>query len=160
MSLDSIRRACLISGTSYSEAGIRVRIEPMEGEKVLFFVIDEQSNPDCTLRQELGMVGRICDLAVYYARIESSTLCLVELKGSHLEHAISQVINTYEHLKRFLEGAPSQLNLQGMQWKACIRYRKSAPKLQKPHHHLLAKTFGPGGYRFSHHEDLGQFLRR
>lgn len=159
MSFDSVRQACFIPGTSYSEAGIRVRIRPVEGEKVQFFLIDEQSNSRCTLRQELGVVGRICDLAVYYTRMNSSILCLVELKGSHLDHAVSQVINAYEHLKPFLKATPSQLNLQGIRWKACIRRRGGALKRQKHHYNSLAKAFGPRGYVFSRNEDLGQFLR-
>jgi hypothetical protein len=45
---------CLLPGeTSFKESKASVKVEPQADETILFFHIDDQSNPGCKLRQFL-----------------------------------------------------------------------------------------------------------
>lgn len=67
-----------------------VRVQPVSGETILFFSIDDHSNPPCKFRQLLGMQGEnICDLLVYYATQQERTVCFVELKGKNRGKAVA-----------------------------------------------------------------------
>jgi len=93
---------CLLPGkTSHIENGVNVSLQPASGETVLFFHIDEQSNPNCKFRQLLGLNQegmKICDLIVFYAKENERIICFVELKGGDIKTAKEQVINTYTYL--------------------------------------------------------------
>jgi len=79
---------CFLPGqTHYKESGVKIGLQPESGETVLFFSIDNQSNPNCKFRQLLGINEenqRICDLIVFYAKDNQRVICFVELKGSDL----------------------------------------------------------------------------
>jgi hypothetical protein len=98
---------CLLPGqTSFKESKASVKVEPQADETILFFHIDEQSNPGCKLRQFLWGTEKgqkMCDLIVFYAKKSEKeskserVICFVELKDNigDLGHATEQVINTY-----------------------------------------------------------------
>ena len=88
---------CFLPGkTSFTEDGVQLSLQPESGETVLFFSIDDQSNPNCKFRQVLGIQNdkKICDLIVFYAKENERIICFVELKGSKLGTAVEQVTNT------------------------------------------------------------------
>jgi hypothetical protein len=167
MPLDTLHRLfhhCLIRGTSFAESGVRVYVNPQSEEKVHFFVLDDQANPDCTLRQDLEMSGRICDILVSYARQgkNKTILCLVELKGKNLERAAEQVVNTCRYLWSYLEKQLEHSAFRKIEWTAYLcRHKKSrAPSKRTDRAKKTLRDFG----RFSkcditRNSDLGRFLR-
>jgi len=105
---------CLLPGqTSFKESKASVKVEPQAGETILFFNIDEKSNPDCKLRnflwgKETGQ--KICDLIVFYAKESERVICFVELKDNigDLGHGTDQVINTYNSFKLHLNSSTAR----------------------------------------------------
>lgn len=148
---------CLISGTSFSDAGGRVSIKPASGETVLFFVIDDSINPGCIFRQEFGIVGVICDLLVAYAKENKKLICLVESKGKNIKRAVEQIINTFNHIRKFLK----QAQIDPINWKAYIYQHGSSPNRTDRDwiKNQLEKVFGQGNWRVSRDSNLGNFLR-
>lgn len=163
MPFNTLLLTSLIHGTSFSEGRCQVRLCLEPGETVLFFVVDDQSNPDCTLRQDFGVTGSICDLVVFYVRGHNKVICLVELKGSDIERAIEQVTST----RRFLQESLRQLakckefrsHLRQIEWKAYIHPHGSVPRDTKRLCKPLQQDFGKGNFDISRKEDLGEFLR-
>jgi len=151
---------CLLPGkTSHKEDGVEIRVEPTTGETVLFFSIDSEKNPNCKLRQLLGLdqAGmKSCDLIVFYATDSKKIICFVELKGSKIDVAKEQVINTYNYFKNCLKKAETSLKFIP---KAYIKFDSSLPKELDKYKQELKATFGEGNYVISRDSDLGKFLR-
>ncbi|MDY6805347.1 MAG: hypothetical protein SXA11_16270 [Cyanobacteriota bacterium] len=78
--------SCLLPGqTSFKEGKTKVIVQPQPGETILFFNIDDRSNPGCKFRQFLWGKREgenICDLIVFYARGEERMVCFIELKDN------------------------------------------------------------------------------
>lgn len=56
---------CLLPGqTSFKEGKATVEVTPDEGETILFFNIDEQSNPGCKLRKFLWEHKQVKQFAI------------------------------------------------------------------------------------------------
>lgn len=154
---------CLIPGTSFTDNGITVNVRPKKGESVKFFAIDEKSNPKSTIRKELGMQGRICDLVVYYLKEANheDALCFVELKGKKIDDALEQIIET----SKALEGCREAENPGNMKWKAYILIGIASPvRIDPAIIKILKAKFGDKdiGWRITKKndkDDLGNFLR-
>jgi len=151
---------CLLPGqTSFKESKASVKVEPQAGETILFFNIDDQSNPDCKLREflwgkETGQ--QICALIVFYATDSKRVICFVELKDniSDLGHATKQVINTYNTFKRHLHKSYTA--------KAFIyAWTGSSPNEKKEYQKKLFKEFGENNFDFNDRSNdaLGNLLR-
>lgn len=149
---------CLLPGqTSFKESRASVRVDPQPGETILFFNIDEQSNPACKLRKflwgkETGQ--KICDLMVFYAKENERVICFVELKDNigDLGHATEQVINTYNSFKVHLNSSYTA--------KAFIYgFAGSSPQEHQEYQRKLLKEFGKNNFEFGRNNDLGNFLR-
>ena len=150
---------CLLPGqTSFKESRASVKVEPQAGETILFFNIDDQSNPDCRLREflwgtETGQ--QICALIVFYAKESERVICFVELKDNigHLGRATEQVINTYNSFKLHLNSS----------YKAKAFIYGSAGCV--PHEHQeyqkkLSKVFKENNFECGNrNNDLGNCLR-
>ncbi|MCU0540732.1 MAG: hypothetical protein MUE44_00920 [Oscillatoriaceae cyanobacterium Prado104] len=152
--------SCLLPGqTFFKESKASVKVEPQAGETILFFNIDEQSNPGCKLRQflwgtETGQ--KICDLIVFYAKGSDRVICFVELKDnmSDLGHATEQVINTYNALKVHLKKSYIA--------KAFISANAgSSPREHQEYQNKLFKVFGQNNFDFNSRSNdaLGDLLR-
>ncbi|MDZ8185911.1 MAG: hypothetical protein RMX96_13790 [Nostoc sp. ChiSLP02] len=152
--------SCLLPGkTSYTEKGVEINIKPSSGETILFFCIDNQSNPNCNLRQLLGLDRegmKICDLIVFYAKENIRIICFVELKGGHIKTATEQVITTYKYFLKFLKQCGTSLNFIP---KVYIKSNSSAPQEIDKYKQQLKEQFGDGNYDISKNSDLGDFLR-
>ncbi|TAE52697.1 MAG: hypothetical protein EAZ87_24660 [Nostocales cyanobacterium] len=151
---------CLLPNkTSHKEDGVEVRLEPESGETVLFFHIDDQSNPNCRLRQllRLDQAGmKMCDLIVFYAKDSTRVLCFVELKGNKIANAKEQVKNTYIHFNKKLKDS----GLSGEFTSKCyIVSDGSVPQEYDKYKEELKSIFGEGNYHISRNSDLGNFLR-
>ncbi len=150
---------CLLPGqTSFKEKKASVKVEPQAGETILFFNIDDKSNPGCKLRQflwgtETGQ--KICDLIVFYAKESERVICFVELKDNirDLGHATEQVINTYNSLKLHLSSSyKAKAFIYGSD--GCVPYEHQ--EYQKK----LSKVFKENNFEFGgRNNDLGNFLR-
>ncbi len=80
-------------------------------------------------------------------------MCLVELKGSDVQKAVQQVVNTKKSIKL-------QRSLVGqVEWKACIVLHGSAPKRFKQFKRELDQEFGRGNCQIVRNGDLGNFSR-
>jgi hypothetical protein len=151
---------CLLPGkTSHKEDGVEVSLQPASGETVLFFHIDEQSNPNCKFRQLLGLNQegmKICDLIVFYAKENERIICFVELKGGDIKTAKEQVINTYTYFSKALKQSDPSLTFTA---KIYILSKSSAPQELDKYKKELKDKFDEGNYDISKNSDLGDFLR-
>ncbi|MDJ0735259.1 MAG: hypothetical protein QNJ47_14575 [Nostocaceae cyanobacterium] len=149
---------CFLPGkTSFKENGVEIKVQPESGETILFFSIDEQSNPSCKLRQVLKIDRqnmKICDLIVFYGKDNHRVICFVELKGSDLERAVEQVENKYKSLTNILSSRCNSFIS-----KAYIKTNSSAPQEIKQYQEQLSTTFGKNNYDISKNSDLGDFIR-
>ncbi|MGM3306696.1 hypothetical protein ACSQ6I_12110 [Anabaena sp. WFMT] len=151
---------CLLPGkTSHKEDGVEVSLQPASGETVLFFHIDEKSNPNCKFRQLLGLDQegmKICDLIVFYAKESQRIICFVELKGGDIKKAKEQVINTSTYFNKALKKSDPSLNFTA---KTYIVSNSSVPQELDKYKQELKNKFGEGNYDISRNSDLGNFLR-
>jgi len=152
--------SCLLPGkTAFKESKASVEVKPLAGETILFFNIDDKSNPGCKLRQFLWGTEKgqkMCDLIVFYATDSKRVICFVELKDniSDLGHATEQVINTYNTFKRHLH--------QSYTAKAFIyAWTGSSPDEKKEYQKKLFKEFGENNFDFNDRSNdaLGNLLR-
>ena len=156
MPFNTLLLTCLHPGTSFGEVHNRVSVQQKSDEPILFFVTDDQSNSVSTLRSDLKMGGAVCDLVIFYAQGNKKTLCLVELKGSDLEQAVEQIINTYQHLKRTLKQPHRRL----IGWKAYIQISGSIPKELKELQKSLHNIFGKHNYAIARDDrEFANFIR-
>jgi hypothetical protein len=157
-SIDMIERTCFKTGTSCSDSGVTVRIQPTRSEEVQVFHIDDSSNPPCRLRTDLPIIGPICDCVFSYAktRATSRILCLVELKGSNIEEAVDQILNTYEHVHSRL----CREHQQRITFKAYIRLHGASPRDNRNQQERLDRKFRRGNALIRRNPDIGDFLRK
>ncbi|WP_445173279.1 hypothetical protein [Microcoleus sp.] len=152
--------SCLLPGQTYfKESQASVEVKPLTGETILFFNIDDQSNPGCKLRQflwgtETGQ--KMCDLMVFYAKDSERVICFVELKHNigHLGHATKQVINTYNTFKVHLKKSYTAKAFIS----AC---GGSSPREYKEYQRELLKEFGKNNFDINNRSNdaLGDLLR-
>ena len=151
---------CLLPGkTSFKEGEASVKVEPEADETILFFNIDDQSNPGCKLRNFLcgkETEQQICDLIVFYAKERERVICFVELKENirHLGHGTKQVINTYNTFKRHLKKSYTA--------KAFIfAPAGSSPREHDKYQRELLKEFGKDNFDIKNRSNdaLGDLLR-
>ncbi|OAD23618.1 hypothetical protein THIOM_000544 [Candidatus Thiomargarita nelsonii] len=153
---------CLLPGNrSFKESKASITVQPQHDETILFFSIDDNSNPDCRLRQRLWgkRAGEeLCDLIVFYARGSERVLCFVELKDNikDLGHATAQVTNTYTHFKQHL-----RLNNYYTAKTFISAFAGSLPQEHQKYHRKLLTVFkGENNVESNGKPDeLGDFLR-
>src|SRR4028119_860534 len=152
--------SCLLPGQTYfKESNASVKVQPLADETILFFNIDDKSNPGCKLRQVLWGTEKgqkMCDLIVFYAKDSERVICFVELKYNigHLGHATEQVINTYNTFKVHLHKSYTA--------KAFISaWTGSSPNEKKEYQKKLLKAFGENNFYFNDRSNdaLGNLLR-
>jgi hypothetical protein len=167
MPFNSMLLTCLTNGTSYTEAGNSVRLSPASRETVLFFGVDDQSDDTRSLRPDFGISGPICDLIVFYRneRENRTVVCLIELKGSELEYAANQIVNTYRHVAGALNqyahrrSDEYQRQYECVEWKAYIKVHRGSHTQHGTAQDCLQKVFGKDNYDIRRNPDIGQFLR-
>jgi hypothetical protein len=165
MPFNTLVLTCLVPETSLSEAGSNVSLQRKSGETVLFFHIDEQSNPRSTLRRDLNIEGKLCDGLVLYRKDTDPTLCMIELKGGDVEGACEQITNTHKYLKQALsttmrDKKAGRQAVSTIIWKAYIHLHGAAPKDTKQCKVGLEKVLGRNNCDIGRTSDLGSFLRR
>jgi hypothetical protein len=151
---------CLLPGrTDFKESNASVEVKPLTGETILFFNIDDKSNPDCKLRQFLWGMKKgqpMCDLIVFYAKDRERVICFVELKDniSDLGHGTEQVINTYDTFKVHLQKSYTPKAFIY----ACVG---SLPYEHEKYQRELLKAFGKNNFDFNNRSNdaLGDLLR-
>jgi hypothetical protein len=152
--------SCLLPGqTAFKESKASVKVQPLAGETILFFNIDDKSNPGCKLRQFLWGTEKgqkMCDLMVFYAKESERVICFVELKDNmgDLGHGTEQVINTYNTFKRHLQKSYTA--------KAFISaLAGSLPYEHEKYQRNLLKEFGKNNFDFNNRSNdaLGDLLR-
>ena len=156
-----ILEPCTISRTTFTDSGTTVNVRVKPKESVRFYVIDETSNPRSTLRENLKIEKRICDLVVYYTKTLEITnsgeiFCLVELKGKKIKDAVDQITDTFNVLKSH--------SGKKIKWKAYILINLASHiYIGETERRKLKQQFGPHGWRITKNndnDDLGGFLRK
>lgn len=174
MPFNTLLLTCLKHGTSFQDPDPRARgkvsIVPGTGETILFFPIDDQQqrNAPCLMRQELGLSKKpVCDLLVFFANeSEEIVLCLVELKGRDVAHAVEQIEETYAALNELAARSSISPRLwQRVHLKGYILMHGSMPQDVKKFKKPLEKLFGKGNYDIKSQKEnqgdfLGDFLRQ
>lgn len=167
---------CKSSKTSCEEGKGKVSIRPDDGEDVCFFIFNKanQSYACRILKIDRNAPTEekrvICDCLIFLGRKGSATniyeemFCVVELKGSDLEHAMKQVLNTYKHLWKLLLDSPYKHKLHTVTKKAYIYKHGDAPKETKDKKLValrkeLESIFG-SNFAHSRNSDIGPFLRK
>jgi hypothetical protein len=146
--------SCLLPGiTRFQENDTCVEITPQSKETILFFCIDNNSKahsncPNCGLRNLLWKKEEgqpICDLLVFYAKDDRRVLCFVELKDnkSDLEHAVEQVANTYDGIKKHLK-LTNQYEMKAF----LIGHRGTSP-IKRTNENILKQKFGANNYLYN-----------
>jgi hypothetical protein len=159
MPFNTLMLNCLIHKTSFGESGCKVSIRKESNESILFFNIDEKSNPESTFRKALNIRGKMCDLAVYYSNDNQKILCFVELKGCHIEDAVEQVENTYLHFKKLLKRRVPKIYKQ-IGYKAFVVTHGASPKNVKKIKRKFINIFGKENADISRNRNFGKFLRK
>jgi hypothetical protein len=160
--IHSFLEPCLHTGNSFKDqgTGCRISIQPRTNETVVLFVIDDESNATCRLRERLGMSSSdaVCDCIVAYdlRGNPDRVLCLVELKSSQITHAVDQIVSTYNHFKTHF--AP--IDFDQVHWKAYIYIRGGSPRDIKRLVAPLERHFKQGTFAIRRDSDIGNFLRR
>lgn len=145
---------CFLAGkTSHKDSQTTLGINKQDianDETLLFFHIDDQSNPDCKIRdifwqQQEG--NSLCDLLVFYAKGDKSRIfCFVELKDNKKDFpkATEQVISTYKAFKGKL--ASQFQNRYSVKAFVCCS-TGSFPQEFKRYQDSLSSQFGPNNWR-------------
>ncbi len=154
-------------GTSVTEKGLTVSVQPLNSEKVIFFHTDHD-----TVRTFLHMPPaerRSCDYLIFYATSEddyqAEIVCFLELKGAHFNDAVEQVCNIYEYMKGMLEANVEKKQYINIIHSAyiCIHGQAPAPRYELRGRKKLQQTFGPSRFKVKHtvkyDGELGSFLR-
>lgn len=167
--LSFLLSSCQSSKTSHKEGKGKVSVNPEDGEDVCFFIIDNDAGYEALKidRKALSR-GNICDCLIFLGKRGTNPgayeemFCLVELKGSDLEHAMRQIINTHNHLWILLTSSPCKEILQKIVKKAYIYQHGNTPKETKHLKDLRNQLIGIFGSNFEHgrNSDLGPFLRK
>jgi len=144
-----------------TEKTVNISLEPQSGETVLFFSVDDRSNPNCKFRQLLGLDREgmaICDLIVFYAQGSKRIICFVELKRSgNLGQAVRQVTNTYKFFRQFMNQSDRRYEFTA---KAFIKLGGSLPQEYSKYKDELKQVFGADNYEHNGRStELGDFLR-
>jgi len=173
MLLNKLIPTCFHPGTDIEDQGIQVKFSPNPDEKILFFEIDDQTNDNSPFRRSLGFTGAICDGLLYYYKynkaksyveagtqrhqreINQTVVCLIELKGSDIDYAAEQIINTC----RFIKKHYSNKKCQPEKFKAYICTNISALDNSIEAEERLISCFGKDNYDIDEYEDISDFVR-
>jgi hypothetical protein len=149
-----------ITCCSHSEDGVTVSVDRKSDEVVKFFLIDrEMKNKEYVKKRQEISNGEICDLVISYEkkRINEITFCLVELKGSKINHAIDQVSKVFDSL------ITKECCHHPVKWKCYICSHGSSPiKYDTSHEKKLKDRFQMGRYKISKNrktDPFSNFLR-
>lgn len=170
MPFNSLILTCLIPNRSFTDQGQTVSVKQESNESFLFFVIDKKTNEKSSLPEVLGISkegkeGKICDLIVYYQKSpdgktpsDSCVICCAELKGTNLDRAIEQIINTKKYFVDSLKA--KKVDFKKITWKAYILCHGSSQKDMKKY----KKNFEDAGFRNQYIEtgktsDISAFIR-
>lgn len=155
-------RSCHGNGTSASDpgTGIKVSTKPLSNETILVFHTDCDEGKAC-----LGIRGKkVCDFIFYYTKgTDKEIICFLELKGTELDKAYLQVLDTNNHLKNIMQGKISDVDYQNSIRKICICLRHHAPSMNQKIRDKLIKIYGKNNVEIKHgvtRHDIGPLLRK
>jgi hypothetical protein len=160
MPFNSLILSCSYHKTSFTDNGLTISVKKKADETVLFFPIDNDIN---TLKNDIKIgTGPICDLIVFYSG-DNPTICFVELKGTDLKRATTQIVNTYKKFNTALIACTSDRKckrcLDRIVWKAYVLVHGSSPiPKDMSSKESLKKLFGKH-FQIAHQKEIDSFLR-
>jgi hypothetical protein len=163
---------CKEAGTSVKEqkSGFRISIKPLDDKEiVLFFKTDHTFARKCLHMPDGDK--KSCDYLACYLKDKNSrkeSICFLELKGKHFDHAVEQIINTSKYIRAFLKHQLERDQYPFIVQGASICMHSSAPDIrnQKKGRGQLTEIFGADQYVHIKHGlgntsyDLGNFMRK
>lgn len=160
----------------------KLRYEPKDGapiiidatnqEHVIFFEIDEKSNPISLFREHFNMNQQgiqICDLLIYYylrsnkrkITSDKKIICLAESKSSSIEDGIKQISDTYDYIiHKFSNDSQYYKNIIWCAYIATNRYGSSPTMKRKENRKQFREVPGFTFSSISTETDIGVFLRK
>lgn len=173
MPFNMLVTSCYIQETSFKDKGpdspsISIRLKNPNFERLIFFVIDENSNPKSQFRRFFNMSEsgeNICDLLIYYTDYNTgeNSLTITESKGTDFDKAADQIINTYSKLKSKKEFCNNDY-CKGLILKACCVSKRAKivgmdDKKKKAQKKVIEKTgLKPKDCAFIKPEELYGFI--
>lgn len=157
-------RSCIQTDTHATESGLTVSVAKRKNEIILFVKTDNDH-----ARKHLEMPEndkKSCDRLILYAQNDNKKnelLCLLELKGKKLEHAVNQIINTHKYFLILIEKSIERHQRAFLIVCACICMHNSPSSLREEA--LLSKKLkhGMANIKIKHgiqeKYDIGDFLR-
>jgi hypothetical protein len=146
-------------GTGVSESDVNVSVKRQANETILFFRIDAAH-----VCKDLGIKDKEprCDYLAFYKKDDKTILCLVELKGKNIEHAVEQIAHTYKRLNELLK--QRACDTKHITWKAYVGCNAHSPLTQsKQPADKLKALFGHNNFNIvrdrGRENMFGQFLR-
>jgi hypothetical protein len=162
MPLNTLIETCYHQKTNWGENRSRVSINPEPNERILFFVIDNQSNKRSKIREDFKIDGKICDLLVFFSKLNNCSdsitkhiICLIECEGKNVVDAAEQIINTYDNLCNKIRFK----HIKNVEWRAIIRHTHCSPDDSRRVEVILNKKFGHRKWKKIESDDIGKFLR-
>lgn len=146
---------------SYSESGVTVSVDRKKDEIVKFFLIDrDMGNKEYMEKRKEISDREICDLVISFGKkgLDELIFCLVELKGSDINHAIDQVSKVFDSLIK------KNCCHHKITWKVYICSHGSSPiKYDTAHEKKLKDRFQTGNFKVGKNrptDPFANFLRR
>lgn len=160
MPFNTLLLSSLEPGTSVSESDVSVSVKQHAHETVLFFRVDIAH-----VCKGLGIKDKEprCDYLVFYKNEGKTILCLVELKGKNVDHAVDQIAHSYKHLSQLLK--QRDVDMKHITWKAYICCNAHSPLTQsKQPANTLKELFGHNNFGIvrdrGREDEFGKFLRK
>lgn len=124
--------SCIQTDTHATESGLTVSVAKRKNEIILFVKTDNEN-----ARKYLQMLDnekKSCDRLILYTQNDNrknELLCLLELKGNKLDHAVSQIINTHKYLLSLIEKSIEKHQRAFLILCACICMHNSPSSLRE-----------------------------
>jgi len=167
--------ACICSEQNFryksgAKRSVDLEIHANKNEKVILFEID-QSNPIANFREYCDMCRPnqpICDLIVFYfsetdknkVKRKPKILCLVESKGLDIEHALTQIENTFLKIQdKFTDTKCSYSPIKFCAYILTNRLGSMHTPEREEYERRLRKIIHSRHCRISDKGDITEFLR-
>lgn len=134
MVFNQILPSCYYEKYTFEEDRGKVWLDRYNGEKILFFLIDPESNSMSNIRRVFGTEGvqgdTICDLLILYGTNNKpgTLFCLVEVKSNYndVKHAVEQLSNTKKNFMDKFEICDYYTLFKPVRWVGYIFYYEGA----------------------------------
>lgn len=171
MVFNQIIPSCYYEKYTFEEERGKVWLDRYDGEKILFFLIDPESNPLSKVRRVFGTEGMqgdtICDLLILYGKSNKpgTLFCLVEVKTNYddVKHAVRQLTNTRRNFMEKFNVCDYYNLFKPLKWVGYIFYYEGSSQQNRVEsNHNYEKMLRNSSFdyaRVSNISEIGTFFR-